>query len=78
MPAHGLSKNFFDIAEPMSRLLIQIELDTYSDIQAVPALYEPLDAGGQPNPVESDMRTIITHWTAITGRDVKARKVATS
>jgi hypothetical protein len=78
LPAHGLSKNFFDIADPMSRLLIQIELDTYSNIQAVPALYEPLDAGNQPNPVESDMRTIITHWTAITGRDVKARKVAAS
>jgi hypothetical protein len=78
LPAHGLSKNFFDIADPISRLLIQIELDTYSDIQAVPALYEPFDAANQPNPVESDMRTIITHWTAITGRDVKARKVATS
>ncbi len=75
LPAHGLSKNFFDIADPMSRLLTQIEMDTYSDIDAVPALYEPEDANGQKNPVESDMRTIITHWTAITGRDVKARKV---
>jgi hypothetical protein len=78
LPAHGLAKHFFDIADPMSRLLIQIELDTYSDIQAVPALYEPFDAGGQANPVESDMRTISTHWAAITGRDVKARKVATN
>lgn len=78
LPAHGLSKNFFDIADPMSRLLIQIEFDTYSDIQAVPALYEPEVAPGIPNPVESDMRTIITHWTAITGRDVKARKVTSN
>jgi len=78
LPAHGLSKNFFDIADPMSRLLIQIEMDTYSDIQAVPALYEPFDAVNLPNPVESDLRTIITHWTAITGRDVKSRKVLPS
>lgn len=78
LPAHGLSKNFFDIADPISRLLIQIEMDTYSAADTAPALYEPLDAGNQPNPVQADMRTIITHWTAITGRDVKARKVATS
>jgi hypothetical protein len=73
MPAHGLSKNFFDISDPMSRILIQIELGDYNKIEAVPALFTPSTGGP-----ESDMRTIITHWTAITGRDVKARKVATS
>lgn len=78
LPAHGLSKSFFDIADPISRLLIQIEMDTYSTRDTVPALYEPKDSGGVTNPVESDMRTIITHWTAITGRDVKARKVTPS
>ena len=78
LPAHGLSKNFFDIADPLSRLLTQIEMDTYSTRDAVPALYEPTDANGNQNPVESDMRTIITQWTAITGRDVKARRVAPS
>jgi hypothetical protein len=71
LPAHGMSKNFFDIADPLSRILIQIELGTYNRGTAVAALYTP--ATGGP---ESDMRTIITHWTAITGRDVKARKVA--
>ena len=80
LPAHGLSKNFFDIADPISRLLIQIEMDTYSEnaTSAVQALYEPKDADGNDNPVRADMLTIITHWTAITGRDVKASKVATS
>lgn len=73
LPAHGLSKNFLDIAEPMSRILIQIELGRYRDANEVPALYTPA-----PNGPESDMRTIITHWTAITGRDVKARKVSPS
>lgn len=74
LPAHGLSKNFFDIADPISRLLIQIEMKTYNDASAVPALYDR----NISNNLEADMRTIITHWTAITGHDVKARKVATS
>jgi hypothetical protein len=73
LPAHGLSKSFFDIADPLSGLLIQIELGTYDQAPAVQALYDP----GVPGNVVSDLRTIITHWTAITGRDVKARKVAT-
>ena len=76
LPAHGLSKNFFDIADPISRTLIHLELGDYNDPSFVPALYTRV-AVPPPSP-ESDMRTIITHWTAITGRDVKARKVAPS
>jgi len=72
LPAHGLSKSFFDIADPMSRLLIQIELGTYNTASSVRALY---DSSITDSP-EPDLRTIITHWAAITGRDVKARKVA--
>jgi hypothetical protein len=74
LPAHGLSKNFFDISEPISRLLIQIESALYNDPDSTPALFTPQPGGGP----EADLRTIITHWTAITGRDVKARKVASS
>lgn len=73
LPAHGLSKNFFDIADPLSFILTQIETGIYNSGTEVPALYTP--AAGGP---EGFMRTIITHWTAITGRDVKARKVAAS
>jgi transcriptional regulator with XRE-family HTH domain len=73
LPAHGLSKSFFDIADPISRLLIQIEFGTYNRAEAVRALY---DAETFPTGPERDIRTIITHWTAITGRDVKARKVS--
>jgi hypothetical protein len=73
LPAHGLSKSFFDIADPISRLLIQIEMGTYNDSSAVRPLY---DQKLFPTGPERDMRTIITHWTAITGHDVKARKVA--
>jgi hypothetical protein len=76
LPAHGLSKNFFDIADPMSRILIQIEQGDYNDDAAAPALYSRVTV--PPLSPEGDMRTIITHWTAITGHDVKARKVAAS
>ena len=73
LPAHALAKHFFEIADPLSRILIQIETGTYNDSEAVPALYTPVnDPGGSP---EDAMRQIITHWTAITGRDMKARKV---
>src|SRR5262249_4817945 len=72
LPAHGLSKHFFDIADSISRILIQIESGDYDSAEAVPALYTPAPGGNTP---ETAMRTIITHWTAITGRDVKARKV---
>jgi hypothetical protein len=72
LPAHGLSKSFFDIAVPISRLLIQIELGTYNEASFVKALYDR----NASDSLEPDLRTIITHWTAITGRDVKARKVA--
>ncbi len=74
MPAHGLAKNFFEIADPLSRFLIQVETGDFNNPAAVPALYTPVDpALDSP---EVAMRRIITHWTAITGRDVKARKVA--
>lgn len=72
LPAHGLSKSFLDIADPISRLLIQIETGAYDETGAVRALY---DKSILHSP-EPDIRTIITHWTAITGHDVKARKVA--
>jgi hypothetical protein len=75
LPAHGLAKSFIDIADPMSRLLIQIEMGQYDQSPAVRALY---DVVSFPNGPEPDMRTIITHWTAITSRDVKARKASTS
>jgi hypothetical protein len=74
LPAHGLSKHFFGIADPMSRILIQIEMGDFNSTAAVPALYTPASPGaGSP---EEAMRQIIMHWTHITGRDVKARKVA--
>jgi hypothetical protein len=73
VPAHGLSKSYFDIADSISRILILIETGIFNQVAAVPALYTP--AVGGP---EEAMRTIIRHWSIITGREMKARKVTPS
>ncbi len=73
LPAHGLSKNYFDIADSISRILIEIETGIFNTAAAAPALYTP--AAGGP---EEAMRTIIRHWSIITGREMKARKVTPS
>lgn len=70
-PAHGLAKSYFEIAEPLSRVLIAIEEDRFKQVAAVPALYNPNVAGG----LAADTDLIKTHWSIIRGRDVKAKKV---
>lgn len=71
MPAHGLSGSYLDIADPISQLLLMVELGVFTAFpNAVAALYT------SGNPIERIMRTIITHWSIITGRDMKAGKVA--
>ena len=79
LPAHGLSKSYFEIAEAISSVLIAIETGTLSVSGAGAAFYNP---GVTPPPITPSlpdtMKKIVTHWTAITGRDVKAGKVAPS
>jgi hypothetical protein len=66
LPAHGISKSFFDIADTISAVLIQVETDG--------AMMTPgfLQAGS----LQNQIGIIITHWSMITGRDLKAGKVA--
>lgn len=77
LPAHGLSKNLFDIASPISRILLLIEHGAFSDQgdeNSVAKFYEKKDK--KLTEISRDMSTIITHWSVITGRDVKSRKVS--
>lgn len=74
LPAHGLSKSYFDIADSISRILIEIETGIFNTRAAVPALYTST-GGGDP---EEAMRTIIEYWSRITGREMKARRVTPS
>lgn len=68
-PVYSRAYDLFQLAEPMSRILTQIEMETYNNPAAVPALYTEATNGP-----EADMRTIITHWSLATGKDMKVRK----
>jgi hypothetical protein len=73
VPAHGLSGSYFDIADAISIVLLTIETGVFTSTpNGVAAMYAP---GSQ---FEGFMRTIITHWSIITGRDLKAGKIAPS
>jgi len=74
LPAHGLSKSYFDIADPISRVLIHIEASGTGIVPALVAIKTAVVTS--LNSLQTDMNTIITHWSLITGRDIKAGKVA--
>ncbi len=76
LPAHGLSRSFFEIAEPISNILRQIELKLFDDLSIIPVLYNPEFNLPQTNLVATNMLQIITHWSVITGRNIKARPVS--
>jgi hypothetical protein len=68
LPAHGKSFHFFQLADPLSALLIQIETGTYNDAGTVEALYAQ-------EPGRSMVATIITNWSSSTGRNLKKKPV---
>jgi transcriptional regulator with XRE-family HTH domain len=70
VPAHGLSGSYFDIADAISQVLLAIEIGINRLTNAVKTFYIP------GNDLERQMRAIITHWSIITGRDMKAGKIA--
>jgi hypothetical protein len=74
LPAHSKADSYFNLAEPVSHVLINIEQDLFSTPAAAPALYSPL----APASLRQDMMRIITHWSIATGRDIKAQRVAAS
>jgi len=73
LPAHGLSRSYFQIAQPMSDVLTLIETGALNSPAAVRAFYDPA-----VSPLSGVMNTIVMHWSLITGRDMKARKVVTT
>lgn len=77
LPAHALSKSFFDLAEPISTLLILIETGVFNAPAGVRALYDGnLIPPGGTQAIEPLMRTIITHWSITTGRNLKQARGA--
>ena len=72
LPANGLADHYFQVADAISAVVIAIETGTLQVAGAARAFYDPT----APNSLSGAMNTIITHWSAITGHDVKAGKVA--
>ena len=72
VPAHGLSGSYFDIAESISLILL-VDRDRDLHRRFPMALRR---CTRQAHALERVMRTIITHWSIITGRDMKAGKIA--
>jgi len=72
LPAHVKSHDFFSLAEPLSRILLAIESETFN----VPQNVRPLYATGSP--LRNDITEIIQAWSSATGRNVKAEPVTAS
>jgi hypothetical protein len=67
--SHARSQSYFRIAVPLATLLIELELGTYSTPSGAASLYAP-------GSVQDNLREVITHWSVITGRDIKGQRVA--
>jgi len=80
LPAHGRAHDLFNLADPMSRILIAIESGSLSRLENVPLLYRQRDTPPplQPTPLRNDITTIITNWSSATGRNIKADPVIAS
>ena len=66
----AMAKSFFDIADPISRLLIFLETDQFASTNASSGTSVLFQDG----PIQNDIRDIITHWSLTTGRDLKVRR----
>jgi hypothetical protein len=73
LPAHGLSRSYFEVADAISAVLTTIETGVLHQAGAAPTFYDPTVSA-----LADTMNTIITHWSLITGRDMKAGKVAST
>jgi hypothetical protein len=70
---HSQSRSLLLLANPMSRLLTEVEAGLYSTTANAPLLYDP----AQPGNVTADTLDIVNRWSIATGRDLKAMPVST-
>lgn len=71
LPSHGRSRNFFQLARRLPRLLREIE-DKDWEVRPVAELYNP----NAPNNQASRTTEIVNHWSIATGVDLKSVPVA--
>jgi hypothetical protein len=72
MRVHPKAKALFDLAQPFSSLMQQIETGTLNDTSGAQVLIT------LNTPIENNAETVIDQYTLATGRDLKAQLVATS
>lgn len=73
---HQRAEAYLELATPLSTVLRDIEAGTYDAAGQAQALYAPgAPAPGTPPTPRQNMMTIITQWSIVTGRDMKARRV---
>ncbi len=68
-PAHPRADSFFQIAEPLSNILLAIEDGLFDYVQDAQNLY-------LPGAFVAEMQQIITHWSIATGRSIKSADVS--
>jgi hypothetical protein len=73
VPAHARADNYFTMAFPISEVLNFIETDPNPADPALAHSYYVLT--GPHAELAANLRTIITHWSAATGRDLKGTRV---
>jgi hypothetical protein len=71
LPSHGRSHSYFLLANPVSTILIGLERGDFSSQAGALTL-------AAPGPVNDLVRTVVHHWQQISGRDLKAPRVAVS
>ena len=69
---HVRAHDFFSLADPMSRLLIAVESETFNEPGNVLPLY------AKHSPLRNDISEIINVWSSATGRNTKAEPVTAS
>jgi len=70
LAAHGLTRTYLSIADAISFILLLIELDFITSPAQVAVFYT------LPASPAQQMATIIRDWSVLSGREMKARKVA--
>lgn len=70
LPAHSRADSYFHLATDMSLILREMEMGTFNETGAVPALFTP------GNAFQEALQNTITHWTIATGRDLKTARVS--
>lgn len=78
VPAYARSNACLELADPLSSVLIQLERGDFSTTTGAHSLYADEVLPPPPNvknELRTTMTTIITQWSAVTGRPMKAPKV---